>query len=75
MVDADIPDDVRVFRCVREDEVVLDEVSDRSRPKSSAFADHPEDGAMSVYLENLIVAADRNLRIYWLCGQDIGFAT
>lgn len=52
---ADIPDGVRVFRCVKEDDVV-DKGDGTVRPKSSVFSDHREDGAMSVYLEDEILA-------------------
>jgi hypothetical protein len=51
-----IPDDTRVFRCVRADAIVVDDVTGRERPKSSVFSDHKEDGAMSVYLEDEILA-------------------
>jgi hypothetical protein len=55
----DIADDVRAFRLVRPDDVVHDDLTDKDRPKSSVFTDHPEDGAMSVFLEDEILAAGK----------------
>jgi len=48
---------VRVFRFVKEDDVMPTENGER--PKSSCFSDHREDGAMSVFLEDEIVAEGR----------------
>jgi hypothetical protein len=52
----EIPDHVRVFRCVDAEEGILIEADGSTRPKSSAFSDHRLDGAMSVYLEDEMLA-------------------
>jgi hypothetical protein len=53
-----IPDDVRVFRCVKDEDVIVQD-DGKVRPKSSVFSDHRDDGAMSVYLEDEIIAAGK----------------
>jgi hypothetical protein len=44
--ETDVPDECRLYRLVRPDWIK----ADGERPTSQAFADHPSDGAMSVYL-------------------------
>ena len=50
----DVPDETRVVRVVRPGDVMTSEGV--LRPKSSAFTDSRVDGAMSVFLENDVLA-------------------
>lgn len=49
---------IRVFRLVRPDGIMSNE-DGSSRPQSAIFSDHRSDGAMSVFLEDEIIAAGK----------------
>src|SRR5262249_7478461 len=69
------PDGCLLYRMIRPDWVV----PDGSRPKSQAFSDHPQDGALSAFLSDEMEAAGKtvaDLRKLWpgylVCSITVG---